>query len=186
MVKKTVLGQAEKAFAQRLYDEYYALVFHTILKMVSNRHDAQELANDVLVKLFEKIPLLQTFECCTLAAYVVYTARNVAINFCRRRAVRQKHTYLGLESDMADVLAGKEATQEDILLLRESACALADALDRLPEWMKDMLYFKYLLELSDKQIATTMDIAPSSVRMYLTRARRAARVLLEKGDGIDV
>ncbi|NLW16381.1 MAG: hypothetical protein GX033_01780 [Firmicutes bacterium] len=38
-----------------------------------------------------------------------------------------------------------------------------------------------MLELSDTEIAQLLNISPPSVRQYLTRARRAAKALMNKG-----
>ena len=38
---------------------------------------------------------------------------------------------------------------------------------------------KYILQLSDKEIAKELDLAPQSVRSFLTRARRKAYAILK-------
>ncbi|OPY58988.1 MAG: RNA polymerase sigma factor [Pelotomaculum sp. PtaU1.Bin035] len=57
---------------------------------------------------------------------------------------------------------------------------LGNAILRLPEKQKDLLYFKYILEMADAEIAEIFGIAPDSVRQYLTRARREAKKLMDK------
>jgi len=63
---------------------------------------------------------------------------------------------------------------------QEELEALSKAIMKLPQSQKDLLYFKYILEMSDKEIAEILRIAPNSVRQYLTRARREAKKLIEK------
>lgn len=58
--------------------------------------------------------------------------------------------------------------------------SLSDAVLRLPDREKDILYFKYILEKTDAEIAEDLSIRPDSVREYLTRARRAAKRLMEQ------
>ena len=48
-----------------------------------------------------------------------------------------------------------------------------------------VLESKYILELSDEEIAKELNIATKSVRSYLTRARRKAFAMM-KGDEINV
>ena len=46
-----------------------------------------------------------------------------------------------------------------------------------------MLNFKYLLELSDREIGDSLGISKNSVRQYLTRARRKALEIYNKTEG---
>jgi len=42
------------------------------------------------------------------------------------------------------------------------------------------LYFKYILEMHDREIADILNIAPASMRQYLTRVRRKAKDLMNR------
>lgn len=172
----------DKAFMINLYQDYYALVHSTVYKVMRCENDIDDLVEDTFLRLIEKIPLLRTFDCCKTAVYVVYTAKSVAINFIKHRDVQQKHTFLGEDSDVLDELMIPEETLEESYYHREELEALSDAVLRLPEREKDILYFKYILEKTDSEIAEDLSISPSSVREYLTRARRAAKKLMEQGE----
>jgi RNA polymerase sigma-70 factor, ECF subfamily len=172
----------DKTYMLNLYQDYYALVRRTIYKVMHCENDIDDLVEDTFVKLIEKIPLLRTFDCCKTAAYVVYTTRSVAINFIKHRDVQQKHTFYGEDADMSDELMIPEDTLEESYFHREELEALSDAVLRLPDREKDILYFKYILEKTDSEIAEDLSISPGSVREYLTRARRAARTLMEQGE----
>ena len=181
MALSTLEDENDKEFMLNLYQNYYALARGTIYKIMRCENDLDDLVEDTFVKLLEKIPLLRTFDCCRTASYVVYTARSVAINFIRHRDIQRKHGYYGEQEDMSGELGGTEEPLEDYYLRKEEIEALSDAVLKLPERQKDLLYFKYILDLSDAEIAEAMSIRPGSVREYLTRARRAARKLMEKG-----
>ena len=168
----------DKAFMLNLYQDYYALVRSTVYKVMRCENDIDDLVEDTFVKLIEKIPLLRTFDCCKTATYVVYTAKSVAINFIKHRDVQQKHTFYGEEADVSDGLM----ILEESYFHHEELDALSDAVLRLPEREKDILYFKYILEKTDSEIAEDLSISPGSVREYLTRARRAAKKLMEQGE----
>ncbi len=172
----------DRTFMVNLYQDYYALVRHTVYKVMRNENDMDDLVEDTFVKLIEKIPLLRTFDCCKIAAYVVYTTRSVAINFIKHRDVRQKHTFYGKEADISDELMISDDTLEEPFFHREELTSLSDAVLKLPDRDKDILYFKYILEKTDSEIAEDLSIGEGSVREYLTRARRAAKKLMEKGE----
>ncbi len=142
---------------------------------------AEDLTNDAFIKLIEKISLIRTLEGCRLAAYVVYTSRSVAINFIKHRDVQQKHVYYGAKFDLAEKLPSlTDNIIEERIIHQEEITELRDAILKLPEKHKYLLYFKYILEMNDREIANILNIAPDSVRQYLTRARREAKELMEK------
>ncbi len=172
----------DKAFMLNLYQDYYALARSTVYKVIHRENDVNDLAEDTFVRLIEKIPLLRTLDCCKIAAYIVCTAKSVAINFIKHRDVQQKHTFYGENADISDELLIPEDTLEESYFRREELRALSKALLKLPEREKNILHFKYILEMNDAEIAKKLSISPGSVREYLTRARRAARKLMEEGE----
>ncbi|SFR14632.1 RNA polymerase sigma factor, sigma-70 family [Desulfoscipio geothermicus DSM 3669] len=82
--------------------------------------------------------------------------------------------------DLAEKVPSLEGTIEDRIIHQEEIEEMGNAILRLSEKQKDLLYFKYILEMTDTEIAETFGIAPDSVRQYLTRARRAAKELMDK------
>lgn len=171
----------DKTFILNLYRNYYALVRKTVYNITRDGEHAEDLVNDTFIRLIEKISLIRTLESCKLAAYVVYTSRSVAINFTKHRDVQQKYLYFGEGADLAEWIPSlTDNIIEERIIHQEEITALRDAILKLPEKQKELLYFKYILELHDQEIADIFNIAPDSVRQYLTRARREAKELMEK------
>lgn len=173
-------GDEDRAFMMNLYQEYYGLVKKTVYNISRDADHAEDLTNDTFIKLIEKYSVIRTLESCKLAAYIVYTARSVAINSIRHRDVQQKHLYFGQDTDLANKIPSSEDCIETRIIHQEEITELRNAILELPEQQKDVLYFKYILELNDAEIAEILGIAPDSVRQYLTRARRNAKELLDK------
>ena len=170
----------DRDFMMDLYKEHYGLVRSAISKVTRDKDHLEDLINDTFLKLVGKISILRTLNCCKLVAYVVYTSRSVSINFVRHRAVQNKHTYFGLVDDLAQGVADPNDTVEDKVVYWEEREDLWKAVLRLPEKQKNLLYFKYVLEMHDTEISETLGITPDSVRQYLTRARRAAKKLINE------
>lgn len=173
-------GDDDKAFMMNLYNDYYGLVRKTVYNITHDADNVEDLINDTFLKLIEKISLIRALESCKLAAYVVYTSRSMAINFIKHRDVQKKHVYYGEDLDLAKKVPSLEDNLEDRIVHQEEIEELGNAILRLPERHKDLLYFKYILGMTDAEIAGILKIAPDSVRQYLTRARREAKELLNK------
>lgn len=174
------LNDNDKAFMLDLYKNYYRLARKTIFNITYESKDIEDLINDSFIKLIDKIPLIRTLDCCKTTAYVVYTIKSVAINYIKHKKVENKHLYYCEDSDMANSLSSIEDDSETKLIRKEEMDSLRDAISMLPEKEKDLLYFKYILEMKDNDIAEILGIASNSVRQYLTRARRNAKKLMGK------
>jgi len=151
-----------------------------------NRTDVlDDIIQDACIKLIDKIPTLKILDCCRLHSYVVLTVRSVAINFIKRSDVRKKHTYLGAEDDMKDIISDSVTDDaesvESTVIYREKIKELRKAMLLLPERDRLLLEYKYILNMNDTEIAAQINIKPSSVREYLTRARRKALAIMEEG-----
>ncbi len=173
-------GDDDKAFMLNLYNDYYGLVRKTVYSITRNTNEAEDLTNDTFIKLIEKISLIRTLDSCRLAAYVVYTSRSVAINFIKHRDVQNKYVYYGKDLSISENIPNPGDNIEDRIIHQEEMEELGNTILKLPEKYKDLLYFKYILGMNDREIARILKIAPDSVRQYLTRARREAKKLLDK------
>lgn len=174
------LNDDDRAFMLDLYKNYYSLARKTIFSITHETKDIEDLVNDSFIKLIDRIPLIRTLDCCKTTAYVVYTFRSVAINYIKHKKVENKHLYYCEDSDMANNPFIFEDDSETRLIRQEEIDLLRNAISMLPEKEKDLLYFKYMLEMKDNDIAEILGIAPNSVRQYLTRARRNAKKLMGK------
>jgi len=170
----------DKAFMINLYREYYGLVRKTVYNITHNADNVEDLVNDTFIKLIEKLSLIRALESCRLAAYVVYTSRSVAINHIKHKSIQKKHAYYGGDADPTEKMPDLERTIEDRIIRQEEVIEMDNAILRLPEKQKALLYFKYILEMHDREIAEILKIDPNSVRQYLTRARREAKKLMDK------
>lgn len=176
----TQLDDDDRAFMLNLYKNYYNLARKNIFNITHSKDDLEDLIDDVFVKLIEKVSLIRNFECCKLTTYIVYTIRSVSINHLKHQAVEMKHLYYSENTDIVDDCTESGSEFDDRLIHQEDISSLRHAVSLLPQSQKDLLYFKYLLEMSDPEIAETIGISPDSVRQYLTRARRNAKRLMEK------
>ena len=79
-------------------------------------------------------------------------------------------------------MADDPSLPEAALLRREELTRLRDVWPRLRQEDRFLLERKYLLNQTDQELAQYLGCRKSSVRMKLTRARRAALRLMEEGD----
>lgn len=175
---------AEKCFLGELYQKNKTLLYITARKYVAE-NDCEDVVQDAVVRIAQNVSTIQRLEPKAVTAYLVLTVRSAAVNYLKHQKVIELHS-AGLTVEEACCTTDTEQRTdgvEVILLRKELAGALYEALGRLTERDQILLYGKYYLGLSDQELQEIVGCKTSSVRMLLTRARRALIVELEK-DGI--
>lgn len=184
MIFATMVAQLDddndREFILQLYKNYYNLAWKNIFRITRNLDDIEDLINDVFVKLIGKVSILRALERYKLTTYIVYTIRSVSLNYMKHKAVESKLLYFSDDIDAIDDDTASGGGVEDRLIRSDEVELLAKCAGMLPQKQRDILYFRYFLEMKDSDIAEVYGISPNSVREYLTRARRSVRELMEK------
>ena len=110
-----------------------------------------------------------------MTSYIVYTIRSVAINFIIKRDINNKNTLYGLEEDLSDNIEDTGTVNPEVsCLINENIEELGRIISTLSESDQDLLFYKYNLEMNDKEIAGIFSISQDNVRKRLQRARQRA------------
>lgn len=171
----------EREFMRNLYDKFYRVAEARAYAILHSHEDAEEAVQDSFVKLIDKIPKIIKLSNEKLAAYVVITVKNTAIDSFRKRNNEVNRKFSFDEDEAVENLADTKPLPEELYLKQEELEELSIILNLLLEKYKIILEAKYVLEQSDKEIGEMLGVSEKSVRMYLTRARRQAYELLKGG-----
>ncbi|MDO4174059.1 MAG: sigma-70 family RNA polymerase sigma factor [Eubacteriales bacterium] len=171
----------DKEYMVWIYEEFQHLMFYTAKKYVHDQTACEDIVQECIVKLMQKIDIIRGKERCILTGYIVSIIRNDSINYLKRESIRQKHT-IGLDEKTMDDIPVPALSMDELLLAKEKSSFLSIALKQLPEMERLILEGKYILEYSDEELAEQLGCKASSIRMKLTRARRRALFILSKND----
>ena len=159
-------GDAE-AFGE-LLEDHYGLIFRTAWKWCGNRHDAEDIAQDVCVKLGQAIG---GFDGRSAFSSWIY---RITLNAVRdwQRAGRRR----GRHADRyAEISPDEHPTdQEDAA----TSGQLWAAVRRLPEKQRDAVLLVYAEELNHAEAAEIMGIKEATVSFHVHEARKTLRGLL--------
>ena len=171
---------SDRQFMMELYEQYKRLMYSKAIMFLSDPQDADDLIQDCLEQLIRNVSTLRTLDGCKLASYIVITVRNTAINFQKRLDVQSRHTFLTdfEENDPED----SSVLPERILLTKEFSTEFMRVFSTLSESDRFLLQGKYILGLSDAELAENLGCSANSIRMKLTRARRRALNRVMEGD----
>lgn len=145
---------------------YSGRVFAICLGIVGNRQDAEDIAQQALLKGLSDIKQLRRGE--QFGAWISRIAKNLCLDFLRR----QKHRVDALPSN---VTAEASSTKE--------YAGLEAALAKLPQDYRVALMLYYFDGQSGEAIAEALEISPAAVHKRLSRAKQQLRQLLEAEGG---
>lgn len=168
----------DRAFMVAVYEEYRGLMFSTAHRYADSMDDCNEIVQDGITKLIERIPLLRKMESYILAGYVAACIRNTAINFLRHRG-SERAKFRSLDDDTAPELEVSTHPIDLWLDVESRRECLAAAWAVLSPDDKLLLEGRYILGYSDQELAKQLNCKPASIRMKLTRARRRAAKEIE-------
>ncbi len=174
-----------------VFDEFVAgfrsRLFQYSLLVCGHREDAEEVAQDTLLKVFESFDQLREPE--RVRAWVFRIARNACL-MKRRKSVFAPAQELSLDELMP--VAGKEdgrrkleiadwsALPETEVLRTELKEVLGKAIQGLPDIYKGVLLLRDVEELSTGEAARILDVSEDVVKTRLHRARLAVRKDLDE------
>lgn len=167
-------NESDREFMSKLYIDYRLLMFSSIKKIINDQWVAEDLIQDVLVKLIEKIDLLRSFDKKRLTAYVVVASKNHARNYIRLISQKRVTSIEDITYEPVAEFSLEEKVINNMLLEK-----LLSGWSELPETAQELLERKYIQFQTDEEIAEAMCVKTSSIRMMLTRARKSALAMLD-------
>jgi RNA polymerase sigma factor (sigma-70 family) len=135
-----------------------------LARMLGNRADAQDIAQDAFVKTFEAVerqPVLKP------KAFLFVTARRMALNYRTRRLDRMHPA--GME--ILDAQPQEQSVAREI----EAQEEFDQTVKGLPPGCQQVLCLRYRDGLNHAQIAERLNLAESSVANHISRALRLLR-----------
>ena len=152
-------------------------------QMLHDDAAAEDAVQDTFLYFADHLEKIYRIPCNRLPLYVVMCVKRKCIDRLRARKTEIRHVAASIDNDAyAFEPADPGASVEEQALLKMDVETVQQAFSLLPESLKDILRYKYLLEMSDHEIAALYGIKETSVRVNLSRARRAVyRICEDKG-----
>jgi RNA polymerase sigma-70 factor, ECF subfamily len=173
LARALITGNAD-AF-DRFVDLFRNRIFQYSYLMCGQREDAEEVAQDTLLKVFENFDQLR--EPSRVKAWVFRIARNACL-MKRRRSIFAPAEEVPLDELPHSPTTGGRGPDEE-LLDTEMRRALHIAIGELPPLYRSVVLLRDLEELTTEETADVLDVSTDVVKTRLHRARAALRDLLE-------
>jgi len=171
-IERIQAGETE-CFAA-LLERYSQSVFTLIVKIAGNREDAEELTQDVFLKVFRSISSFQGNSLFSTWLYRI--AYNVAISATRKK----KHEWLAIEESMIENATENELSDElEQLDNEERFEKLERAIAQLSPDERALVLLFYMQEKPVDEVAVITRLTTSNVKTKLHRIRKKLFVLMK-------
>lgn len=164
-------------------ERFRTRIFQYSFLMCGQRDDAEEVAQDTMLKVFESFASLREPE--KVRSWVFRIAKNACL-MKRRKSIFAPEHEVSLEeymhpagSEYQRQVASHDVLQDEALYAQEMRTALTAAIRTLPTKYRSVLLLRDVEELSTEETADILELSTDVVKQRLHRARMALRKALE-------
>jgi RNA polymerase sigma factor (sigma-70 family) len=158
----------QQAFAV-LLNRYKSKVYSTVYMIVRDRYTAEDITQDVFVKVVDKLRSGAYVESGKFAPWIMRMAHNAAIDIFRKHK-RNPHIRMEDGSSVFNSLSFSTSNAESVQIKTEMHQKLRDHIKNLPQTQKEVLLMRHFAQMSFQEIA---DFTGVSINTALGRMRYA-------------
>jgi len=175
LVEKVLSG--DQMSARILIDQYKRLVLHTVVRLVDNEEDREELCQDVFVKVFKNLADFK-FD-ARLSTWITTIAYRMSINFLKKKNRRMR------EEDL-DKVSFELGTIDSNVEDADFSKFIHYLIMQMPDTYRSILTMYHLDGFSYPEIVEVTGMPEGTVKNYLFRARKKLRDLSEPYVGKEI
>jgi len=170
---QTQIAKGDQRSFEDLYRLFFARLFNFAMLYVHKKEIAEEVVNDVMMKVWNKKQTLQQIQ--NLETYLFVAVRNQSLNYLAQYS--NYHVALEPDNGRGEIINLNDPEKE--LEWKEIHFRLNQAIDQLPDQCRTV--FKLIKEegFRYKQVAEILSISPRTVETQLFRAIKKLDKVIE-------
>jgi len=153
----------------RLMDAYYSRVWRFLLKWVKNRDDAEELTQETFLAAWRALPGYRAGS--QFSTWLLGIALNLARNHHNRTVKKHSRDVELDETLYVETPSGHDVEPESRYQRKETMIALQQAIDKLPEDMREVMIMVKLEGMLLDDVASILGVPSGTVKSRLSRAK---------------
>jgi RNA polymerase sigma-70 factor (ECF subfamily) len=175
----------DQAAWESIVRQHWRKVFNIAYKFVGKHDEAEDLTQDVFLKIFKS---LNTFDRrANFQTWLISVSRNLCID--HYRSVRKERETINRDIDPGELSpAATTASPYAQIELRDRVVTLRQALDKLAPTLRTAVMMRDIQELSYQEIADRLSLPEGTVKSRINRGRtelaRQIQILRAQQDAV--
>lgn len=161
-------------------ERYRRRVFTFARSLLSNREEAEEVTQDVLLRLWRHQRRVDEER---LGTWLLRVTRNACYDLLRRRRSHQIAAGPPADEEEAAEVPSAEPGPEARIQASDFRRRLKAALDEIGEPYRTVVVLREVQGLAHREISEALGVPEATVRVHLHRGRRRLRDILREVDG---
>ena len=169
-IEKVLAGQSQ--YYSYIVERYQDIVFSIALKVLRNREDAEEMAQETFIKVYKS---LGSFKGKAKFSTWIY---RITYNNCISE-LRKKKIYFA-STDEVEIKDESEELNLDGIPEENRARVIKEAMEQLPEEEYTLVLLYYFEEQTIEEISRVTKLSESNTKVKLFRARKKLYTILNE------
>jgi len=157
---------------RRVYDSAFPVLYRVAFRIAGSGEAAEDLCHDAFSRLHEKNMVFPNPEEATY--WLIRVVKNASLNYAKRKQRERRAYQKAFKEDVR-----QSETGEGLLIRKETAGEVSEALDRLPDNLRIVLVLKEYAELNYREIGRMLGISEGNVKVRVFRARERLAGMLQ-------
>ena len=159
---------------EEVYSEYFSTVYNYVFYRLLNRENTEDIVSQVFMKVLRHLPSFDPAR-ASMKTWLLRIADHTLIDFYRKQ--KPQVSYSQSETGLENILNIHFDDQYDQVMDPRRKEVLA-ALKKLPERDRLFIYYKYFLNITNREIARRMNMNENTVSGVMARARNKLKAIL--------
>lgn len=179
-----ILTRGDQLAYATLMNKYKKAVYFTVLKMVSNKDDADDLTMQAFTKAFKSLDKYDNSY--AFSTWLFRIASNNAIDHLRKKRLSTTSLDAGLYEDdgengaaVSTTLVDSHADPEQAMLRGQRSIIMREVINTLDDKYKELIHLYYFDELKYEEISKQLNLPLGTVKVRLRRAKDFLAKLLD-------
>ncbi|PWW31241.1 RNA polymerase sigma (SigV) subunit [Cytobacillus oceanisediminis] len=162
-----------------LMDRYGTEVLHLAYSYVRNRQTAEDLAQEIFIKCYEKLDMFEGNSAIDTWLY------RIAVNHCKDYLKSWHHRKMMVTDYISSFITAKHSGAEWQFFEKQNKSELLEEVFQMPIKYREIIFLYYFKEYSQKEISEICGLNLSTVKARMVRGRELLKKLMTERGGAD-
>lgn len=163
-----------------LYQTHKVLVYNVALNYLQNIEDAEEVTQDVFVKVYQSIESFK--DNSTIKTWIYRITINQSLDFIKKKKSKKRFFVYGKKSENEFEIQNSSTFEHPGILMeqQEDAKILFETINTLPENQKTAFILSKVDGLSNSEVAEIMEMSISAIESLIFRGKSSLKEKLSE------